>query len=269
MHSSWEQRGFTLIELLVVIAIIAILAAMLLPVLAASREKGRRANCANNLRQIGLFLQIYANDNHDNLPSMRDPTGTANALWDIPYGVADAFSGGSGGSTNSFRTLFYCPGSVLLQYQNLNYWWDYVGSGADDHRVVSYQWNISRDGKRGNYGSSSSGAQLSNPKGYINKITIPYTNAYNLANTEVATDSVMSQGTFTAGMSGASASGNSFVGVFTTNPQELPQGYTSSHMNRSIPAGGNIVFMDGHVEWRAFRNMQMWGQWSNARNNWF
>jgi prepilin-type N-terminal cleavage/methylation domain-containing protein/prepilin-type processing-associated H-X9-DG protein len=59
MKTSLHRRGFTLIELLVVIAIIAVLIALLLPAVQAAREAARRAQCVNNLKQIGLALHNY------------------------------------------------------------------------------------------------------------------------------------------------------------------------------------------------------------------
>ena len=75
-----RRSGFTLIELLVVIAIIAVLIALLLPAVQAAREAARRAQCVNNLKQIGLAMHNY-HDANNALPAGPDaPGGDLSAL---------------------------------------------------------------------------------------------------------------------------------------------------------------------------------------------
>jgi prepilin-type N-terminal cleavage/methylation domain-containing protein/prepilin-type processing-associated H-X9-DG protein len=246
------RRGFTLIELLVVIAIIAILAAMLLPALANAKEKGKRAKCVSNLHQIGVALQIYATDNADLLPrwSPSDPS-KGQALWDLAWSMAGGLAGATTNSMNQLRQVLYCPGGFTT-VQDVSFWWDYMSG----HRVTSYQFIISRDGTQTGYPTT-----LRSPKGFLVKMTTPYTNLFTLSNTEMVTDVAPSEGT--------GALSDKFVGVYTSNPAELPKGYNASHMAGRVPAGGNILFMDNHVEWRKFRQMQCWGDWSNSRHMWF
>jgi prepilin-type N-terminal cleavage/methylation domain-containing protein/prepilin-type processing-associated H-X9-DG protein len=122
-----NRRGaFTLIELLVVIAIISILASMLLPTLSRAKEQGVSIFCVNNLRQIGLAMQMYGDDNNERLPvsyaKVSDPA--AGAWTNSPTPWTFALSSYYGNNTNVLR----CPAfSSFYNHSGYNYFMGSVG----------------------------------------------------------------------------------------------------------------------------------------------
>jgi len=118
-----RKKGFTLIELLVVIAIIAILAAMLLPVLAAAKRRAQRINCVSNLKQVNLAMRIWEGDNGNAYPMavstsaggcMEYLASTANTKGYQPSGITNLFDDCS--NEMSTTKIFVCPSDSGRNY---------------------------------------------------------------------------------------------------------------------------------------------------------
>lgn len=99
--------GFTLLELLVVSLIIVILAAMLLPVLAAVRERARQTQCLNNLSQLGKAIIMYSENYREMMPDVLPPPGTSSA--ELHNGTEKSGLGKLYPSYNRDPRIFYCP----------------------------------------------------------------------------------------------------------------------------------------------------------------
>lgn len=149
-----RKAGFTLIELLVVIAIIAILAALLLPALSQAKERARRAQCISNLRQFGIGMTAYADDNNkvvlettESGGSYRHPAavcvsnepGVAYISWQAmqPYLPGVDYSG----SEFQVGGVWWCPSrtqwTMDIQLQTIQVWqwfnWSYSYFGRVDN----------------------------------------------------------------------------------------------------------------------------------------
>jgi prepilin-type N-terminal cleavage/methylation domain-containing protein/prepilin-type processing-associated H-X9-DG protein len=135
-HSSRRRNGFTLIELLVVIAIIAILAAMLLPALASAKERAKRAQCVNNLKQVGVGIQMYAGDNNSTYPLLKwAPSGS---VW-YPYEMARFTSPSDSGLEMGWENLGLLYATGLLPNAGIFYCASNPKNPSDNFNVDYYQ----------------------------------------------------------------------------------------------------------------------------------
>lgn len=233
-----SYQAFTLTELLVILAILAVLACIQVSALSVSKDQTRIAQCSGNLKQIAMSLQLYGADNSDKLPQGTASNGSW--PWDLTWSTGMALTRYGA----PWQTL-YCPGTAA-RFTAQDYWNLYNYQPGNIH-VVGYTLAIA--GSSSILYPTNVNTSLTAPSliisGPLGNAVVPVTPSKRVLVAD-ATISGANQYTYSARYS---YNWTSILGGYS-------KPHLSPHLNGQLPAGGNVVMIDGHLEWRRFDDMQ-------------
>ena len=268
-----RKRAFTLIELLVVISIIALLLAILLPALTKSKDLTYRLICKNNIRQQGLGVILYSEQCDGHVPNVY----AGSWFWDVSFWTTNKITEMS----DVDYQVFFCPSNKYKKPSDARYW-QYTWVLAPNlynpvelrdestlteaqqqaqYRVLSYVYFLDRwDPATGDSRYPDTLATGEKAK-WIRKMT----ELRNAGSTLMIMDAMISQVNTTwnfdaVSNGGAAGNYNQDDSCNHFSRQRITSGANSGQK----PSGGNIVFADGHAEWRPFDDMRYrmdWGNW--------
>ncbi len=257
-----HSPAFTYKELPLVIALISGLLCVQLLALNSATNQAKVAQCAANLKQYDLSLQLYASDNQNALPTVAG----GNYPWDIPATAVNVLVPNSGLT----RQNMYCPG---FPEQNVDQMWNYSigynnsvnpGVATSGYRATGYATTLSGSPR---VLSDDVNRSVSEQQITLSGSDVSLGSAgsvYHIVASQrplLADATISSQGQVNPALASTYQwTGHTEVGItFTLVWQNTPYGpwlgSSTPHMAGIVPAGGNIGMLDGHVEWRPFSNM--------------
>jgi type II secretory pathway pseudopilin PulG len=224
--------GFTLVALLAVLVMAGLLAGLFLPALSKARLKSVQLKCAANLRQLAMAAHIYAQTEGRN--RFPDCFG-ANWPWDIPASVAKDLM--QNGAT---REILYCPG--FPEQNNLILWTFTAGaSSTNGFRIIGYAMAFKGAGRIRSTNTTES------------LTPAPYRIGDGEYQPGPSERVLIADATLSIGSNENDRARNRYADI----KGGWQHGHRAPHLNGKVPAGGNLVFLDGHTDWKRFQKMRV------------
>ena len=210
---------------------------MLLPALSKAKCRAERTACLNNLKQAFIGLSMYGGDFNDRQPTFG---GAGNWAWDLPWEAGSYFLSGS----TQYRIMF-CPGTKFNDTENRDQW-NYAPNATPPFRVVGYALTL-----------PSTPSMIDSNKNEKLTVVKPIQIAPLVFRTPSLTERVLvADATITMPGQNNTALKNTYT--WRNVQGGFYKQHTSPHFcgSGATPTGGNLLMMDGHVEWRKFQDRE-------------